>query len=139
MFSGPGVPAGFRTRALTEFVDIYPTLCDLAAVEPPKDQLEGASVVPLLRDPSRPWKTAAFSQYPRQGNVMGHSVKTDRYRFTRWAKRDAGRAVVATELYDHQTDPQENANVAADPANAPVVAELSKLLDDGWRAARPSA
>ena len=138
LFSGPGVPAGLRTSALTEFVDIYPTLCEMTGVAPPAEQLEGTSVVPLLRDPSRPWKSAAFSQYPRQGNVMGHSVRTDRYRFTRWAKRGGDQAVVGTELYDHQSDPQENTNVAADPANAPVVAELSKLLDDGWRAARPS-
>jgi arylsulfatase A-like enzyme len=137
LLAGPGVPPGVRTRALTEFVDVFPTLCEMTGVEPPADQLEGTSVVPLLADPGREWKTAAFSQYPRPGDVMGHSVKTDRHRFTRWAKRDGGREVVATELYDHQTDPAENANLAADPAHAATAAALSKVLDDGWRAARP--
>lgn len=62
--AGPGVTAkGRGCNALVEFVDIYPTLCQLAGVAPPKS-LEGTSFVPLLSQPDLPWKTAAFSQFP---------------------------------------------------------------------------
>ncbi len=54
---------GAKTKALVELVDIYPTLCELANVPKP-DHLEGHSFVPLIEDPDRQWKQAAFSQYP---------------------------------------------------------------------------
>ena len=54
---------GAKTDALVELVDIYPTLCELAKVSIP-EHVEGSSFVPLIEDPGKPWKTAAFSQYP---------------------------------------------------------------------------
>ncbi|TWU42346.1 sulfatase [Novipirellula artificiosorum] len=62
----PSMPAATRgktTDALVELVDMYPTLCDLAGIEPPA-HLEGTSFQPLIVDPSRDWETAAFSQFP---------------------------------------------------------------------------
>jgi arylsulfatase A-like enzyme len=123
---------GRKTAALTEFVDIYPTLCELCDLRVP-DALEGTSFRPLLDNPDRRWKKAAFSQYPRARGVMGHSMRTDRYRFTEWKGPD----VHALELYDHELDPGENANVAARPENAKLVEQLSAQLHAGWRAARP--
>jgi arylsulfatase A-like enzyme len=122
--------AGGKTEALVEFVDIYPTLCELAGLPLP-GHLEGTSAAPLLDSPDLAWKSAAFSQYPR-GPVMGYSMKTDRYRFTAWKDRKTGQ-VVATELYDHQLDPAENDNVATDPDNADLIAGLQQQLDAGWQ------
>ncbi len=133
--SAPGQKnPGAKTPALAEFVDIYPTLCELAGLSRP-DGLEGTSLAPVMADPGRPWKAAAFSQYPRANKVMGYTMKTDRYRYTEW--QDADKKTVAAELYDHQTDPGENVNVADLPAHKDLVAELSRQLRAGWREAVP--
>ncbi|MCL5269632.1 MAG: sulfatase [bacterium] len=135
IISAPGAKArGRSTRALTEFVDIYPTLCDLCGLERPA-HLEGASMAPLFDDPDRPWKRAAFSQYPR-GRIMGYTMRTDRFRYTEWRNMQTG-ATVATELYDHASDPAENTNVAHDPARAGDVAARKEMLRAGYKAARP--
>ncbi|MEZ6114870.1 MAG: sulfatase [Pirellulaceae bacterium] len=124
---------GVATSALVEFVDIYPTLCDLAGLDKPS-HLEGVSAAPLMDNPNQTWKAAAFNQYPR-GQVMGYSMKTDRYRFTSWKHRQTGK-VEAVELYDHQTDPAENVNIAGRPENRKLVANLQRQLDAGWEATR---
>jgi iduronate 2-sulfatase len=54
---------GEKTRSLTEFVDVYPTLCDLCGLPKPA-ALEGRSFVDQLKDPAAPGKDAAFSQFP---------------------------------------------------------------------------
>lgn len=66
IISAPGMAAksrGVKTDALVELIDMYPTLCELAGIEPPAE-VEGYSFAPLLQDPAQPWKTAAFSQFP---------------------------------------------------------------------------
>ena len=113
-------------------MDIYPTLAELAGLPRP-DGLEGKSFKTLLDRPRQTWKPAAFSQYPRSfkgRRLMGYSMRTDRYRFTRWVRRDDPTKVAAVELYDHQTDPQENTNVASHPANQRLVEELTRQLLD---------
>jgi iduronate 2-sulfatase len=143
IISVPGMKnAGGRTDALVEFVDIYPTLAELASLPLPK-HLEGASFKPLLDDPTRPWKSAAFSQYPRNagkaggGSLMGYSMRTERYRFTVWVARNDHTKVSAMELYDHQTDPQENTNLANLPASAVLVERLMAQGRRGWQGALP--
>ncbi len=121
----PGMQAvGRASDALIEFVDLYPTLCDLCGLPVPA-HCEGQSFAPLLDAPELPWKPAAFSQYPR-GDVMGYAMRTDRYRYVEW--RQSGTATPrARELYDHAGDAGENTNIIdrADPA---VVAALASQL-----------
>ena len=62
----------------------------------------------------------------------------DRYRFTRWVERDHPEQFVAAELYDHRADPQENQNIANEPTNAALIAQLTEQWKKGWRAAGPS-
>ena len=133
--SAPGHAGnGKHATGLTEFVDIYPTLTELCGLPKPA-HLEGASFVPLLDTPDRPWKPAAFSQYPRD-NAMGYSMRTAKHRYTEWKDRKNGK-VLARELYDHVGDNAENRNIVNDRGNAKLVAELSTQLKDGCKKAMP--
>jgi arylsulfatase A-like enzyme len=116
---------------------VYPTLCQLANLAPPAG-LEGQNLTPLLENPSKPLKNAAFSQYPRRGDaVMGYSIRTDRHRYTEWQEdwKSATPKVVARELYDHQADPRETKNIADDATSAKIVEQLAQQLKSGWRQA----
>ncbi len=114
---------GTVCRRMVEFVDIYPTVASLAGLPLPED-LAGRSLEPLLQDPKRSWDAAAFTQVLRPGNgspVMGRSVRTQRWRYTEWDRGRAGR-----ELYDHQNDPHEFKNLAADPKHAATIEALRR-------------
>lgn len=129
---------GARTDALVELVDVLPTLTDACGL-PIDAGAEGDSLLPLMNDPGRDWKSAAFSQYPRvlkeHGKVMGTSMRTDRWRFTEWLSADGKFRQV--ELYDLKSDPQGNANLARDPEYRGRIPQLTEQLRAGWEAARP--
>ena len=122
---------GIKTDASVELVDIYPTLCEACQISRPP-QLEGISLLPVLEEPTRSWKTAAFSELTRFG-IRGISMRTERYRYTEWG-RNGGHS---KELYDYDTDPDETSSIAHLPENAELVAHLSERLRAGWRAALP--
>jgi len=116
-------------RGIVEFVDIYPTLCDLAGLPFP-DHLEGESLVPLLQDPGGRGKDAAFSQFYRiyrGAQVMGYAIRTDRFRFVEWRNWATGE-IAGIELYDHLHDPRENTNVIGRPEYKNVVDQLRARL-----------
>ena len=176
MIRVPGVTdQGMRTKALVELIDIFPSVTELAGLEVPpvcpvdnKKPLtcvEGTSVVPLLNNPQKQWKKAAFSQYPRPNvglhtipnkpsfppgtseAVMGYTIRVDSYRFTEWYGFDHTTAtphfddIWGTELYNH-TEPvvffnDENVNLAVKPEMKSLVEELRHMLQAGWRAALP--
>ena len=118
--SAKTVRPGTRVSALTEFIDIYPTLTELAGIPAPK-HLQGRSLVPLMMDPGAPWKEYAIGRY-RQGDT----IRSDRYRFSEYANSDG--AVEARMLYDHRSDPAENSNVAEQPGQATNARELANQL-----------
>lgn len=129
MIRAPGAKANGRPcQSLVEFVDVYPTLCELARLPVPKT-LAGRSLTPLLADPESSVKDAAFSQFPRRHegrDYMGYAMRTRRYRYVEWLDAATGE-LVARELYDHTIDPDENENRAEQSA---VVAELHEHM---WR------
>ncbi|NLE38561.1 MAG: sulfatase [Pirellulaceae bacterium] len=137
--SVPGSPAaGEASEAIVELVDLYPTLCEVCKV-PPTDGLEGTSFCPLLSDPDRPWKRAAFTQHPRPlrgaDSAMGRSIRTDRYRLTEWTASRLEKPVY--ELYDYRDDPGETVNLADHPEYETLRKELTTQLHSGWKSARP--
>jgi uncharacterized sulfatase len=107
---------GRASNRVVELLDLYPTLSDLCNLNAPQD-LQGASLRPLLDDPSSWWDRAAYTQVTRSVGsgqnrrvIMGRSVRSERIRYTEW---DDGREGV--EMYDHDVDPHEWANLATDP------------------------
>jgi iduronate 2-sulfatase len=123
IFAAPGHAAGKVSSRMVELVDLYPTLADLAGLDPPKN-LAGASLRPLLDNPDGERNRPAYTQVTR-GQQMGYSVRDERYRYTEWANGRRG-----TQLYDYQTDPGELKNLASDPEQADRVARMKKLIAD---------
>lgn len=127
-----------KTNALVEFVDIYPSLCELAGLELPK-HLQGTSFVPVIENPQITWKEGALSYWPLgrtnpESLIMGYTVQTERYRYTEWIKESTGE-FLACDLFDHKEDPHENQNISNLPENNELMNKLSKMLNkgEGWK------
>lgn len=139
---------GAQTFEITELIDMFPSLCELAGIEIP-DYMQGTSFVPLIKDPKRQWKKAAFSQFHRRPKVsadgkryMGYSINTKKYHYIEWYNWDPKTGtkgeLKSTELYDSENDPHETVNIAYEKTFANVVKELSGQLAEGWQKARPN-
>lgn len=127
---------GRKTSALVELVDLFPTLVDLCNLPQPS-KLDGVSLVPILKEPAKTVKQAAFTQHPRpayydrepskQPKAMGYSVRTAKVRYTEW--RDwVTKEVSARELYLTEEDPAELRNFAGDDRYADLQSEAERLL-----------
>jgi arylsulfatase A-like enzyme len=108
-----------RIPQLVEFIDIYPTLCDLCGIDQP-GHLHGNSMVSLLNGDTASWKDAVFSRW-----IAGDTVITKNYAFTEWYTDGK---TTARMLFDHQTDPYENVNVAEDDARQDLIEQMSARL-----------
>ena len=128
LFAGPRIrrrSAGCLQPA--ELIDIFPTLAELCRLpEPPG--LEAVSMAPILADPGRSWKKAAFT-YNRPDHL---TLRTERFRYTENGSPERA------ELYDHRKDPGEHRNVADVPDYAETRTRLAALMRDGWKAALPA-
>lgn len=147
IISAPGIN-GTISNATTEFIDIFPTLCDLSGVKIP-EYVDGLSLKPLMTKTSKSVKDFSISQYPRSGTkseterqgyasskVMGYSLRDKKYRYTIWLTNDfrsnkpfSADLVVGIELYDYEKDPNETVNVADSKEYKSVAKDLkSKML-----------
>lgn len=141
IFTVPGLTTGKNYTQPVEFVDIYPTLCELTGM-PVGAYLDGKSLVPALQDNNTAIKSFSISQYPRGAGkgareTMGYSLRTEQYRFTEWvgnffntAKAFNASDIKALELYDLKNDPNETINLAADPKMKKTVEGLSAQLHE---------
>jgi uncharacterized sulfatase len=129
----PGMKAkGEPCARLVEMIDLYPTLVSLGGL-PARDGLDGIDLSPLLDDPTRTSKPAAYTVVGRASDpavnqsqfidYFGRSVRTERWRYTEW---DGGKRGV--ELYDHDNDPHEWNNLANDVAHVNTIRDLKRLL-----------
>lgn len=115
-----GLPSGTRPGShsgrTVSLLDLYPTLVELAGL-PQKTGLDGRSLVPLLTDPSAPWDRPVVTTY----QYGEYSVRDERWRYIRYIDG-------TEELYDHEADPEEWTNLAADPTYADIRARLAAAL-----------
>lgn len=117
MVVAPGTTSpGGRCPATVNLLDIYPTLIDLCGLEP-KKELEGNSLLPLLKNPQAKWDRPTLTTHERNN----HSVRSDRWRYIQYADG-------SEELYDHSVDELEWTNLATDPQYDLVKKELQKWL-----------
>ena len=134
LMRGPkGMLQNVKPTTQCEFVDIFPTLCDLSGVPTPK-YLDGISLVPAMKNPTTELREYAMSQYPR-GKSMGYSIRTKRFRYTAWLgesysseKPFAEAKVEATELYDYEKDPLETKSMIGDKVYTKEEAMMKQLF-----------
>ena len=127
---------GRQTPAITELIDLFPTLNDLCGLPQPP-ALEGHSLVTILTQPDAPGKPAAFTQHPRPAYydrtpvgkpaLMGYSVRTPLARYTEWRDWNTG-TIADRELYLASDQPAETQNQAGNPDHLQLRNTLAELL-----------
>ena len=134
----PSLSGAKKTVSPSEFVDLFPTLCELAGVPVPGN-LDGTSLVPVLKDPKATVKEYAVSQWPR-GKTMGYAIRDGRYRYVEWFTRlnstqpyDSDK-IEGRELYDYEKDPLETKNLVDDPEYKAVVKKMNQRMQDFFKA-----
>jgi len=126
----PGISkANTTVAAPVSLIDLFPTLAELCGIPAPAN-LQGQSLVPMVRDPSAIGRGWALTQTAHNG-VSGYSLRTPRWRYTEWNEGEA------RELYDHDVDPRELANLASSAAHAQIIEELAARLRTAVRATFP--
>jgi uncharacterized sulfatase len=120
-----------QINSVVSLTDLYPTLIDLAGLKRPEIPLDGQSMVQLLNGNSGGWRNSSISHcYKSNWSRVGGSIRTERWRYI-----ENGDGTV--ELFDVQKDPYGWNNLAADPACAGVVKELSALVALSFKIDRP--
>lgn len=109
-----------KTNSIAELVDLYPSICDLAKISKPT-HLEGNSLTNALQNPSKVFKKTAYARYQK-----GETLIADNFFYTEWQINDK---TVAKMLYDHNTDPDENRNLAIQDRYKTVTDSLSNILN----------
>jgi len=121
---------GHVCERVVESLDFYPTLVDLCGLPKP-DGLEGRSLALLLQNPQADWNHPGYTIWSENGKTLrGVAVRNEHWRY---AEFEDGSAM----LFDEDNDPRELKNVAENPKNAAVRAELSQLVKNYWASFQP--
>jgi len=131
----PKGPGSNSTTTPANTIDIYPTLCELAGLSIPEQPasntvttgrpLRGRSLVPVYEDPAASVHHGAITHF-NNGGRYGYAYRTERFRYIEWV--GSGGDVDGVDLYDYVDDPLETRNLAADPAYAAIVYQLSHSM-----------
>lgn len=120
ILKAPGKKPGLRTSALVEYIDIYPTICELAGLPLPFF-IQGKSMAPLLDNPNLSWKEAVFARW-----IKGETVITQNHTYTEWYNDD--NEFVSRMLYNIKEDPEETVNISENNENEALIEKLHKML-----------
>ena len=145
IIAAPGLKAG-KSASLSEHVDIFPTICDLANVGVPT-QLQGKSLKPIMQNNKASVKDFSVSQYPRKlskedmkkfgtesNKIMGYSMRTEKYRYTIWvndfttADVFSDKKIYAQEMYDYSKDPLEKENIFSNASYAKAAQDMHQKM-----------
>ena len=125
IFSGPGISKGKRSNSPVELIDIYPTIMDLTKIQTP-EHVVGKSLMPIFNDTNFKIRNSALTRLNvMQGGGNGYSIKSERYRLTKWGEKGE----LGYELYDHKNDKEELINLAENKKYYEVLDSLKKEID----------
>jgi arylsulfatase A-like enzyme len=115
----PGMTiSGSTSEGLVELIDLYPTFAELCHLQVPGD-LQGRSLVPMLRDPTASGKVCAYTVVTR-GDKLGRALRTERWRYAMWPDGE--------ELYDLLNDVDEQHNLAQSAEHAAILLAMRSRL-----------
>ncbi|NLH74702.1 MAG: sulfatase-like hydrolase/transferase [Verrucomicrobia bacterium] len=115
--SGPGIPKGKETHALTCLLDVYPTLCDLIGISPPPD-IDGVSLRSIWNGTASRLRDSVFLPF----TDIQRAVVEDRWKLVCYPK------IAHFELFDLHSDPHERTNLVDNPSCAPEPKRLTQLM-----------
>ena len=121
ILKAPGKLKNVKTNALIEYVDIYPSICELAGLTKPV-QLQGKSFVPLTENPNQPWKGEIYCRW-----IKGETIITQTHTYTEWFDKKETKPY-SRMMYDLTNDPEETINISEKPENNVLVQQLSDKL-----------
>lgn len=147
LIAAPGAAKGGVAKTPVGLIDLYPTLAEWCGVKAPAN-LQGQSLVPMLKNPEAKGRGWSLSQVVRGGGfkrmgasaaigddgkrILGYTIRTEHWRYTEWDEGREGR-----ELYDHDSDPKEITNLALTADHAATVAKMSAQLRDAVKSTIP--
>jgi choline-sulfatase len=113
IFAGPGIAGEGRAigGSLASLLDVFPTLCDLAAIAPPPG-LRGRSLGPALAgstEPAGPDCVVSTYGAAQLDSGAARMVRTARFKYTHF-NEDGGE-----ELFDLENDPGEQRSLVEHP------------------------
>jgi len=125
LVKGPGISPGITIDALTNHIDIAPTITDLADIARKGQDFDGESMCPLLSGDQSTIREFNFGEYhpSAREDLYNQTVQSEKWRLTLYPQRPEW-----GELFDLENDPHERNNIYTEESNRDVIAKLSNVL-----------
>jgi arylsulfatase A-like enzyme len=128
IITGPGIPKSGRSDAMVYGFDVFPSLCELLKIDPPKS-IEGKSFAGVINGSDKQVRDSAFHAYihREKDKTVGaqHAVTDGRWKYIRYDVRGKTRI----QLFDVSADPDEVHDLSTDATASKELPGLAALLD----------